>query len=229
MNILKQKINSLRYIFGPKYRKSYSQAGEDIIIGRLLKTIGVEKPFYIDMGAYDPIRMSNTYSFYRQGGRGILVEPDYALCNKLRKKRPRDTTIEAGIGTTNGIKTFFEFKEKTLSTFSEEDARVAQKRGCPLKGTRQIVVTTFEDIIKKHNVSHIDVLSIDIEGLDFEILKSMDYTKIRPTIICTETKRYDQDIPGDATPAALFLKEKGYMLIYSLVNSIFIDPLVWKK
>jgi FkbM family methyltransferase len=200
-----------------------------LIIGRLLKTIDISKAFYVDIGAYDPIRMSNTYSFYLNGGHGILVEPDHALCAKSRRKRPRDTVIEAGIGLERGTRTFYEFKEKTLSTFSEEDAEVAKKRGCPMIGTREVKVMTFADVIAENKVTNIDVLSIDVEGLDLEILKSIDYEKIHPKIICTETKRYDQDIPGDKTEAASFLKGKGYMLIYSLVNSIFVDPRTWKK
>lgn len=225
---IKNKFLALKHILGPKYKKSYSQQGEDLVIAKLLKTIGVQKPFYIDIGANHPVDLSNTYLFYKRGGSGILIEPDHTLCEKIKSKRPRDICIEAGIGAERGKKTFFEFTDDDLGTFSEKDALECQKRGCVLKGTREIEMVTFEDVIKKYNVTKIDVLSIDVEGWDLEILKKINFDEIRPAIICTETKKYNENIPETDTPTSTFLKNKGYILVYSLVNSIFVDP-VWKN
>jgi len=98
-----------------------------------------------------------------------------------------------------------------------------------LKGTKEIEMITFEDIIKKYAVKKIDLLSIDVEGWDMEILKSIDFEKMRPAIICTETKKYDDNISEKDTPTAILLKSKGYLLIYNLVNSIFVDPRLFNK
>ena len=124
MTNLKTKFIALTYFLGPKYKKSYSQQGEDIIIAKLLKIIGIKNPFYIDIGANHPIDLSNTYLFYKRGGQGILVEPDHKLCKKIRSKRHRDICIEAGIGTERGKKKFYEFQDDDLGTFSEENAVV---------------------------------------------------------------------------------------------------------
>jgi len=77
---------------------SYAQAGEDMIVNLFFGHLKIKDISYLDIGAYDPILINNTYFFYTQGYRGVLVEPNVAMCEKLRAVRPRDTTLEAGIG-----------------------------------------------------------------------------------------------------------------------------------
>ena len=55
---------------------------------------------YLDIGANHPVRLNNTYLFYLRGYKGVLVEPNVSLCERLRAVRPRDTTLAAGIGVT---------------------------------------------------------------------------------------------------------------------------------
>src|SRR4051794_18414209 len=57
-------------------RLSFAQQGEDLVVDSLFGALKVAKPTYLDIGAYEPIRSNNTYLFYRQGGRGVLVEPN---------------------------------------------------------------------------------------------------------------------------------------------------------
>ena len=54
----------------------------------------------LDVGAHEPVVINNTYFFYRRGYHGVLVEPNVEMCKKLRAVRPKDTTLEAGIGVT---------------------------------------------------------------------------------------------------------------------------------
>lgn len=210
MKTFRDKINAVKYILGPKYKKSYSQCGEDLVVGRILKNLGIAKPFYVDIGANDPVIYSNTYGFYKDGANGICIEPNPSLCEKIKAKRPRDIVLGMGIGEKEGSLPYFMFANHSLNTFSPKEAAGAEKKG--FKMTKKI-----------------DVLSIDVEGWDLEILKSIDFTKIRPAIICTETKKYEENISETETPTGSFLKGKGYLLVYNLVNSIFVDPLLWKK
>ena len=78
---------------------SYSQFGEDLLVQEVL---GYERRdiFYIDIGAFHPISKSNTYIFYKRGGRGICVEPNPNAKALWQKFRPRDIFI--GKGVTGG-------------------------------------------------------------------------------------------------------------------------------
>ena len=76
---------------------TYSQCGEDILAQGILDQIGIPRPLYMDVGAYDPRHLSNTYRFYRRGCTGLLVEPNPHLFARLKRVRRRDTCLLAGL------------------------------------------------------------------------------------------------------------------------------------
>ena len=225
MKIFKDKINAVRYLIGPKYKKSYSQCGEDIIIGRLLKMLNISKPFYIDIGANDPVVYSNTYSFYEKGAHGILVEPNPALCQKIRIKRPRDIVLEVGVGAKKGALTYFMFDNHSLNTFSPEKATGAEKKGYLLAKKMEVTIKTFEEIVRENDVKNIDLLSLDVEGLDFEILQSIDFSICRPKIITVETQSFGTYENGtNVLSIDKLLTDKEYEIAgMTPINKIFID------
>jgi FkbM family methyltransferase len=163
---------------------SYSQWGEDRQIERLLGH--KRKGFYVDVGAYDPIRFSNTKRFYEQGWNGINIEPDPRRSKKFRQDRPRDITLNVGIANKTGLLSFFTFEPETLSTFSQKSAAKYQKQGFNLVRTTKVPVRTLASVLRKYAKNEIDFLSVDTEGYDFEVLQSNDWKKFSPKIICIE-------------------------------------------
>jgi FkbM family methyltransferase len=187
---------------------------------------------YLDIGANEPKYISNTYYFYEQGGNGILVEPNPFLCKKLKKIRSRDKIINAGIGVDEKEEAdFYLFPNYAngLSTFSKKEAMHWQETG--MQGLGKI---KYEKIIKIPliNVNTIlaenfetapDLISIDVEGMDFEILQSLDFNKYRPKVICAETLAYNENQKGyKINSIENLLKNEGYILYADTrVNSIF--------
>ena len=112
---------------------SYSQFGEDKVLRTLLP-----EPFgqYLDIGAGDPVRNSNTYFFYRLGWRGQLVEPILKLSEKSASKRPQDIVHNNLVGAgENKSLTFFEFEISELSTTDPNRASSLTKSGFILAST----------------------------------------------------------------------------------------------
>src|SRR5438552_17947489 len=72
-------------------RNSYSQGGEDLVMDNFFN--GKRKGFYVDVGANDPTRFNNTKRFYKKGWRGINIEPDPKLFEKIKSDRSRDTNL----------------------------------------------------------------------------------------------------------------------------------------
>lgn len=95
--------------------ESYAQQWEDLILYVALQD--VQKVFYIDIGANDPLDLSVTEAFYRMGGNGINVEPLRSKCELLQCKRPRDINLCVGVGNANGKLPFI--SAGTGSTFSD--------------------------------------------------------------------------------------------------------------
>src|SRR5262245_15943736 len=74
-------------------KTSFAQQGEDLIVESICGHLAIPIRTYLDIGAFDPTIASNTYFFYRKGCRGVLVEPNPALCRTLKRHRPRDTVL----------------------------------------------------------------------------------------------------------------------------------------
>src|SRR5436189_6164104 len=79
-------------------KTSYAQQNEDLIVADLLKWLDIKEIHYLDIGAAEPVQDSNTYLFYKQGHRGVLVEPNPAYGPKYREVRPGDKWLEVGVG-----------------------------------------------------------------------------------------------------------------------------------
>lgn len=211
----------------PFAQLSYAQAGEDLILrtifGHFLK---VDKPDYIDIGAYDPIQGSNTYLFYQMGCRGVLVEPNPAFVTKLRAVRPGDVVVPAGIGVGPEEATDYYIIEGDgqLNTFSlDEVARLQRLRPNCVKQVVKMPLLNINNVLAQ-NFPHGPpaLFSTDIEGLDLAMLRSLDFAKWRPKIFIVETliidtMRVEQDIVD-------FMASKDYVLRGgNFANSIFYD------
>jgi FkbM family methyltransferase len=220
----------------PKSKILYAQSGEDLILSHLFTKLGIDNPNYLDIGANDPRFISNTYKLYRKGSMGVLVEPNPTLCNLLKKKRPRDTVLNFGVGINNINKAkFYLFPKDSngLSTFSEKDAMYWQEVG--MKGHGKIY---FEDIIEvdlvpineilyKYFISQkksIDFISLDVEGLDLDILRSIDFNTFKPKVICVETLQYSlNQLEQKNEEIISFLLENNYLIYADThVNTIFL-------
>ena len=93
---------------------SYAQNFEDVMLWRALKHI--ERGFYIDIGAQDPVIDSVSLAFYERGWRGVHVEPSPPLAAKLRNARPDEDVIKSAIGDREATIRFFSISETGLST-----------------------------------------------------------------------------------------------------------------
>ena len=102
------------------YRAGYAQCGEDILVAVIFDYLKHPKPTYLDIGAYDPVKMNNTFLLYLQGSRGVLVEPNPDLTSLLTGTRPEDTVLAVGIGTSGVRETldYYRLSEPSWNTFS---------------------------------------------------------------------------------------------------------------
>lgn len=219
----------LERFLGPRnkiFRKAYSQCGEDMMIDFILEALFITKPTYLDIGCNDPMYLNNTYFFYRyKQGSGVLVEPNPDLSSKIRSKRPGDTLLNVGIGLNNENEAnYYMMDWHEFNTFSEEVAKETEAHYKGQNNLKQVIklkLISINQILEDHFTSAPDVLSIDVEGLDLEILKTLHFEKFAPKIICTEIK-----VAGSISqnPTIDFLNTKGYKLFCKTpINGIFIN------
>jgi FkbM family methyltransferase len=206
--------------------ESFSQCGEDLVVAFMAYYLGITKVTYLDVGANDPVQMNNTYYFYKKGHRGVLVEPNRSLCQALRQKRPGDTVLEAGIGVTAAREAdYYVMTYDGLNTFSKEEAEHQAATSQGKVAIREVVkmpLLNINDVMDEHFHGAPAFLSIDTEGLDLAILKSIDYGRFRPGINCAETLISNSRKSRPEIPE--FMATKGYVVRgSSFVNTIFVD------
>ncbi|UTW64027.1 FkbM family methyltransferase [bacterium SCSIO 12741] len=196
-----------------KFKISYSQQGEDLIIEFLLQQRGITNPYYVDIGSNDPIRFSNTYLLYKNGGTGICIDPNPVFKKMFAAERPNDVFINAGIsGKESGKAMFYDMDWHEFSTFDKEQALAVQenyKGKNNIKAEIELPIISVKELSGKFK-SAIDVLNLDVEGLDLEILEGWDFDNHSPKIICVECKDLKTGEVDERIDT--LIKSKGYKL-----------------
>jgi FkbM family methyltransferase len=198
-------------LFDEHARTSFAQEGEDLILFDLLQD--VPDGFYVDVGAFHPEHYSNTCLFYRRGWRGINIEPSPDAAGLFRRKRPRDITVQAAVTLRPAPVTLHVCeREPTLNTC---DAAVAERRrreNGRVYAEVQVEGLPLAMILERHLPAGqaIHFLSVDVEGLELDVLRSNDWARFRPRYVLTES--LDADLPEVLDDeAARFLREHDYV------------------
>lgn len=190
--------------------KTYAQHGDDLIMLAMFHQLKIYKPSWLDIGAHHPYHLSNTALMYERGGRGINVEPNPDLMEEFRRHRPEDDNICAGVGAKPGMMRLYRTLAPGLSSFDHSLAAkhcVTSEIEVPILTVREIVNGKFPDL-----------LTVDAEGLDMEILASVDWAAdSTPKIVCAEAFTADRDASGDLRG---LLTASGYFLHSWAVNNM---------
>jgi FkbM family methyltransferase len=192
---------------------SYSQEGEDIVLGNFLGDI--KNGFYVDVGAHHPFRFSNTYNFYKKGWKGINIDATPGSMRLFDKHRSRDTNIETVISNFDTIHKFYIFEESALNSCS---TKLSNDRSIntphKIEKTIKLRSKKLSQILDKYlpvNTA-IDFLSIDVEGHEHEVVLSNDWTKYKPTYILIEILQTQlTDLQKNRTYK--FLMQNGYTIV----------------
>ena len=209
-------------------KRSYSQNGEDLVVESICRFLEIANPTYLDIGAADPVIDNNTYLFYRKGCRGVLVEPNPSSCRKLRAIRPEDTVLNVGIGFEDQVAADYYMISgpggEVLNTFSrgEVEKVLANFKDRRVEKTIKMPLVNINKVMDEHFHGAPTFVSIDTEGLDLDILKSLDFDRFRPVILCVETiilKTTKME-----TRILDLMLGKGYIVRGStFANTIFVD------
>lgn len=207
-----------------KELKSYSQYGEDIIIQSIMharqkKRFESREITYCDVGANNPINMNNTWLFYKMGMRGVLIEPNPHLVRNLRLVRSEDNIIEGVIDPLGrSYRKFFIPIHNELGSLKKkfiDDYYIARNLGDPEIKSMRVKSLNINDIFR-HNFKDgvVDLINIDVETVDFSVLKSIDFSSISNTVICIEpSDEFEKHRGVDSSKIISdYLEEKGYNL-----------------
>lgn len=206
----------------------HSQINEDAICLLLLNKIGVNlnEITYVDIGAWHPVQLNNTYLFYTLGGHGTLVEPNDDLKNLIEVCRPRDTLINKAISLDGKVKKYYKLQSTTLNTIGYEKLDLdycENMKEFELQDIREIETITINELFVEIGEQQTDVMSFDIEGYNYEVLSQMNWQITRPKIIIAELNAMgEKEQMGDKIIE--LLESNEYILVSkNAINGIFVD------
>ncbi|MZK53460.1 FkbM family methyltransferase [Clostridium beijerinckii] len=219
-------------------KKSYSQSGEDTIIAYIFNylAIDISKIKYLDLGANHAKMMSNTYYFYQNGANGVLVEANPSLIPELHFHRHNDIILNNLISTSFDEELdFYILSGDGLSTPDKKQAEETciVNPSISIENIVKVKSITVDKIFEMYfgDIAP-DFISIDIEGYDLEIIKSIDFEKYRPLVLVVEAIEYRPYLPINVkvTDILEYLQTQDYVeYAFTGINSIFIDARYMKK
>tara|TARA_B100001175_G_C19505974_1_gene640869 strand:- start:2249 stop:2965 length:717 start_codon:yes stop_codon:yes gene_type:complete len=179
------KMNFLKKIYYEKYtKKSYSFNNVDLIIDYLLKDI--ENGIYIDLGCNHPIKFNNTYLLYKRGWSGINIDSDKISIDLFNKFRKNDFNVNKIVSENEDLKKLYIYHDRsTINTLDKELVNSRTKK--PISEIEE-KSTTLNKIIEKSpfEKDKINLLTVDIEGHEFQALKNFNFSKYKIDVVVLE-------------------------------------------
>ena len=187
----------------------------ELIYNLLTKVLKIKNPSYIDIGAHHPYEISNTAIFYEHGCRGVNIEANPILFNSFLKERPEDINLSCGLGAKAGELPFYMVTDdggrNSFNKKQIEDWLAVEHPGMEIQKQLMINVRTLQDVFE-HELAFTmpDYMTIDIEGLEYDVLSSFDMKKYGPKVITVELN--DKEIIP-------YMEQSGYFLYVKILSN----------
>ena len=168
-------------------RKTYSQDKEDLFLMDYFNK--TDSGFYVDIGCHHPKRFSNTYLLYKKGWNGINIDANKLTISLFNIFRARDKNYCFVLSTSSKLVEFYEFSESALNgILNSREALKLEQLGYVIKKKRKIRPIPVKEFISKNKLKNrkINLLKIDIEGMDCEIVKNMDISEMDIDVLMIE-------------------------------------------
>jgi len=161
----------------PRKNMKFSQFGQDEILAPILSQI--KNGFFVESGAYDGEKLSNTIYYESLGWQGLLVEPGDAYFKIATKKR-KAWVFHGAISPSKG--------SMLLNFTDEEDGAFSHQDGT---SSSQVQAEPLEKLIRAIDSDRrtVDFWSLDIEGGECKVLESTDFQKLQVGILMVEMNK----------------------------------------
>ena len=191
-----------------------SQYGEDefLVKHKHVPRSGV----FVDVGAGDPVRFSNTYYLERLGWTGVCIDADPKQIEALR--RSRTCAVEwAAVAAEDGEVDLLQCEDPDYSTTLDHLPELAANRGWGYASTR-VPSLKLETILGKHGLETIDLLSIDTEGSELDVCETLDWARHRPRVVVIEYLTWGR--PSQEAAVRTYFAELPYRLIHRTMSNL---------
>ncbi|HSG74544.1 MAG TPA: FkbM family methyltransferase [Burkholderiales bacterium] len=166
----------------------YAQWGEDVVLEQFLGGLAPGDACFIDVGCFHPKKYNNTWRLYRRGFRGLNIDVDQVKLDVFDLVRPGDENLCCAIAEGAGEATLYSFGHySVLTTLDPQKAQDYRRLGYECV-ERPVRVRTLTDVFEasRFRSNRIALLSVDVEGHEEWVLRSLDFARYRPRLILCE-------------------------------------------
>ena len=211
------KKNSLDYKMS-----FYSQDKQDYFL-ELNVFKGYKNGVFVDVGAHDGVTINNTLYFEKNNGwSGINIEPIREVYDRLVFNRPECININCAVDETDGESEFIlnrGYTEMISGLTKHYDTRHRQRleyENAVTNGETSIVTVPtkrLDSIFREREIRHVHYLSVDVEGAEFSVIKSINFEKTFVDVI-----GFENNYPDTGEQIVSYLKDKGYFVIHKSMD-----------
>ena len=198
-----------------KFLKKGTQFGEDEYILNLFEKNYKGK--FLDVGCYHPTRHNNTYLMYKNGWSGINIDLNPFTIELFNFMRPRDLNINIGISDSEDEKKLFFIDELNTQNTLDENQLNFLKNHHNIKEheiiEKKIRTKNLDKILTEHKFFNIDFMNLDIEGYELNVLKTINFEKIKIKYLCVEMIDHNQKSIENNQKIKNILLQNNYELI----------------
>jgi len=192
--------------------------GEDIFIDKFFKN--KKTGFYVDVGAYHPLEGNNTNLLYKKKWNGINIDVNPLSIKLFKYARKDDLNLNIGISNKKKIvKLYYRKKLNMLNTLSKKLAKIHFRNGFQQKTVKTNTLNNILELSKYKN-RKIDFFNLDVEGHELNVLKSLNFKKYKPSLICIEIHNHEEMYNQNSdylnrNPIHKYLLKKKYKVVWS--------------
>lgn len=192
----------------------YSQMYQDYYLDRYIFH-GKENGTFLDVGANDPIRINNSYFFeLNRNWDGLAFEPMPKM-NQRWKEHRKVECVQIALGRHSGEMEFCEYEDDSMSGVATEvdyNGKVANKY--------MVKVEALENVLERHKITHVDFMSLDVEGAELDVLNGINFDKVCIDYIVVENNK--------GSKKERLVRDFLISHNYSLKAKLWIDE-IWEK
>ena len=196
-------MSEIKYFLRKLWHQVYPWTGLNGLDRKIIPYLPKSGGFFVEAGANDGIRQSNTYYLEkRRGWTGLLVEPIPRLASKCRTNRKNSIVEECVLVAPENMGQEIEIVDLDLMTavvegFSDTSEMLSRillaEQVQKIKSNKiSVISSSLDSLLELHQKYEIDLLSLDVEGFELEVLKGLDLKKFTVSVILIETINLDQ-------------------------------------
>ena len=201
---------------------SYASNLEDVMIQRVFSDI--PDGCFLDVGASNPVFCSLTYALYEKGWRGVAMEPQDGADQAWQQARPGDLLLKAGAGSKEGELTLYVYAQAGQISSMSQETRAHWERNNMLPTSEiKVPILTLNQVIETHLPdTTIHFMSIDVEGMEMDVLQGLNLDKHRPWLIVLEATLPGSPIPAHHEWEPYLLNHRYAMVYYDGLNRYYL-------